>query len=169
MATQGADQDISIRDALSVLGITEGAVTQKAIKNAYRTAAFKYHPDRNAAGLEMMQFVNKAYEALKGFSGDIKGQYKQDYGKELNDALNAVIVLGLEIERCGAWLWVSGNTKLHRETLKAAGFKWAPKKIRWYFRPAEYKSFSRGNSSMDDIRENHGSEIIKNNQRHLSC
>lgn len=67
---------------------------------------------------------------------------------------------GIALEVCGAWLWVSGNTKPHKEVFKKAGFFWASKKMQWYFRTPEYQSHSRGNWSMDDIRACHGSEKI---------
>lgn len=44
---------------------------------------------------------------------------------------------GLTIERKNekACWWVSGDTKPRRELLKAMGFRWAPKKKKWYLRP----------------------------------
>lgn len=37
----------------------------------------------------------------------------------------------------GTWMWVSGNTKPHREELKRLGLRWAPKRKMWYKKPAE--------------------------------
>jgi hypothetical protein len=72
--------------------------------------------------------------------------------------LNAIIGLaGLDIEICGAWVWVGGNTYQHRATLKAAGFSFAGQKKRWYFRPEDWRSTSHGTTSMDDIRQRYGS------------
>ena len=60
-------------------------------------------------------------------------------------ALNAIIGLdGLDIEICGAWVWVDGETYRHRAPLKQAGFRFASKKKRWYFRPENWRSSSRG-------------------------
>ena len=39
---------------------------------------------------------------------------------------------GLTVELAGSWVWVSGDTKPKREALKAHGFRWAPKKEKWY-------------------------------------
>ena len=39
---------------------------------------------------------------------------------------------GIEIEVCGSWVWVSGDTKPHKERLKALGFCWHSKKHCWY-------------------------------------
>lgn len=158
---------MNIKDALSILDVTKSPVSTSDIKAAYRRACSLYHPDRNPAGQEMMKLVNQAYEALKDFSGDITEQHEQHYGEALNAALNAIIGLGLEIEICGAWVWVSGDTKLYREALNTAGYKWAPKKVRWYFRPSEYKSYNRGNWNMDQIREVHGSKGVHLKQKQL--
>jgi hypothetical protein len=157
------------KDALNILGLNAQA-TQDEIKAAYRKACSQYHPDRNAAGLEMMQLINVAYEALQDYKGEAIEQEAgaEMYGEQINTALNLLISLGLEIELCGSWIWVHGNSYAHREILKANGFKWAPVKKLWYFRPADYKSFGRGKWDMDKIRSIHGSQKIVSNQRHIA-
>jgi hypothetical protein len=76
----------------------------------------------------------------------------------VNEALRIVIMLeGLTIEICGAWVWLSGATFKHKAAIKSAGFKYGSKKKRWYFRPDDWQSKSRGNYSMDDIRGKYGS------------
>jgi hypothetical protein len=114
----------------------------------------------------MMKMVNQAYDALKNETGEtkIEGDYSS-YGEDLNNALNAVMGFGFDIEICGAWIWLHGDTRPHKEKLKESGFNWAPKKKLWYFRPADYKSKGRGQFSMDDIRASHGSEKITEKER----
>ena len=147
-------------DAAEILGLS-GEIDRAAVKTAYREAAMRYHPDRNPAGTKMMVIVNAAYEALKDFAGEIAAGAQDSeitYPAAVNAALNQIIALaGLEIEVCGAWVWVSGSTYLHRTGLKAAGFRYASKKQRWYFRPEGWRSVSRGAFSMDDIRDKYGS------------
>ena len=147
-------------DAADILGLS-GEIDPAIVKAAYHEAALQYHPDRNPAGAEMMQMVNAAYEALRDFAGALAAvpdQGEATYPAAVNAALNAIIALaGLDIEVCGAWVWVSGATYLHRAALKAAGFRFASKKQRWYFRPEGWRSVSRGAYSMDDIRDKYGS------------
>lgn len=87
------------------------------------------------------------------------------FGEALNAAINAVIDLsGINIEVCGAWVWLSGETRPHKDSIKAAGYRWARKKQTWYFRPADYKSHNRGDWAMDDIRDKYGSTAVNNAQ-----
>jgi len=146
-------------DAASILGL-DGELNPDIVKAAYRKACMKFHPDRGGS-VEMMQAVNKAYEVLKEFIGTVESEL--GYDEALNDAINAIIHLdGIEIEICGAWVWVSGNTKPYKDILgkKGAGFFWASKKNMWYFRPEKWAG-GRGNQTMEQIRENHGSVKIK--------
>ncbi len=153
---------MKLNDAAQILGLS-GEVTPEEVKRAYRQAALKFHPDRNPAGTEMMKIINAAYDLLKDYAGEIETEESTgeagNYPEAVNEALNAIIGLdGLDIEICGAWVWVDGETYRHRAVLKKAGFRFASKKKRWYFRPENWRSSSRGQYSMDDIRYKYGSK-----------
>ena len=66
---------------------------------------------------------------------------KMDEPENITD-MDAVVALfgsyGFEIEqkRPGCCIWVSGDTKPHRDELKSFGFRWSPKRTAWYWRPA---------------------------------
>lgn len=162
---------MNIKDALSILGLS-AAADQEAIKTAYRKACIKYHPDRNPAGLEMMKAVNVAYQFLRdieynGAERPIDEAVNSNFGDELNAAINAVIGLaGINIEVCGAWVWLSGDTKQHKDAIKAAGYWWACKKSAWYFRPADYKSHNKGDWDMEKIRDTYGSVSVARPSHH---
>ena len=66
---------------------------------------------------------------------------------------------GIKVELCGAWLWVTGDTRPVKDTLKEAGFKWAPKKKQWYF--PGVRSGGRGGKNMGYIRAKYGSHNLK--------
>lgn len=148
---------MNIKDACKILQI-EGEITPAIVKNAYRTACKMYHPDVNPSGETMMKYINNAYAVLKDFAGNVEPQEK-GYPESLNSALNAIIGLdGLIVEVCGVWAWVTGNTQAHKDTLKQAGFKWSSPKLAWYFRPPEAKkSYSRGGTPLEVIRERYSS------------
>lgn len=162
---------MNTKDALSILGLSKIASPDQ-IKQAYKKASMKYHPDRNPGGLEMMKAVNVAYQFLieskyDGSLNPFEGEEGSiSFGDNLMAAINAVIDLeGVIIEVCGSWVWLSGNTKPHKDTIKASGYYWASKKMQWYFRPADYKSKNRGNWSMDKIRETYGSSEVEKKEK----
>jgi DnaJ-class molecular chaperone len=96
---------MNIKDALNLLELTPRYVNPANIKKAYKKACSKYHPDRNAAGLEMMKLINLAYEAAKNFEGEhTTDTTRKNYGEAINEALYKIINFGLDIEICGAWV-----------------------------------------------------------------
>ncbi len=148
-------------DAAKILGLS-GEITPDRVKEAFRQSAKKYHPDINPAGAEMMKVINASFECLKDYTGTLEEDLSEDgYTASLNEALNAIITCsGLSIEVCGAWVWVIGDTFKHKKILKESGFRYASKKQSWYFRPEDWKSYSRGNFSMSDIRDRYGSNGV---------
>ncbi len=137
--------------------------TVDELKKEYRNLAKKYHPDISGTDTtDTMKAINAEYEKLfKQFNAAEGNKHKLDDG--FREVIDRIINLdGIEIELCFKWLWVSGDTKPVKEILKAAGFKWAVKKMMWYWHPAEYSCFNNGKSKpMDYIRRAYGSEIIK--------
>ncbi len=163
-----------IHGAAKVLGIS-GEITAEIVTTAYRRAAMKYHPDRNPAGLVMMKAVNAARDALSEFRGNLNhNETAACYGGDLNDAIKHLLhSVGLNLEICGAWLWVTGETKAHKDVIKAFEsetgnrFRWHSKKLAWYFAPNDFKGRRRfrGTTSMDDIRETYGSAYVATQAR----
>jgi len=114
---------LSAKDALAILNIQSSNLTPEDIKTAYRKATAKYHPDHNPAGLEMMKMVNIAHETLKTIDlSKINNSAPNicNYGDAINNILNAIINLGLNVELCGAWIWISGNTKPRKNKMAEA-------------------------------------------------
>lgn len=158
---------MKIDDAAKILGLT-GEITPETTKAAYRRACSMYHPDRNPEGLEMMKAVNAAYDVLKDYTGSTAND-DTSFADALHEAIKfAVSLQGVCVEICGAWVWLSGNTRAHAEALKNTkntfadqnGFRWAPKKKMWYFRPMDWKSSGRGRLDMESIRDKYGSQTV---------
>ena len=159
------------KTAMQILGLK--ILTLSALKIQRAKAASKFHPDKvGVSGLETMKSINVAYDFLKGLIdqfGDDSEAFEdseennpESFSDDLQAAINAIIGLdGLILEVCGNWIWVSGDTRPHKEAIKAAGYFWASKKMMWYWRPAEYKSGNRKNCDMDKVRTLHGSKEVK--------
>lgn len=64
----------------------------------------------------------------------------------------------LTVTLTGTWVWVEGDTKPHKEELKAEGLRWARKKGKWYL--AGLPARSRGGSTWQYITAKYGEETI---------
>lgn len=142
------------------------------VKRQYRKLVFEHHPDKGGK-LEDMQRVNAEFEALKkrvyNIHEDMSGNVYTDQTQETPDDVTErfmdiieqlVHMDGLEIEICGSFLWIGGDTKPHKDELKAMGFRWASKKRRWFLAPQGWRKKGRRELSMEEIRGSFGSQRI---------
>ncbi len=92
---------------------------------------------------------------------------------ELEETIRKLEPLGLNIEICGQWVWVHGDTKPHARTLRSAGLKWSSKKQAWYYIPQALRGRPWQPSSqswdMSTIRTAHGSRIVNHLRRNLAA
>lgn len=135
------------------------------LKRQYKELCKKHHPDLGG-DTETMQMINFAYKRclneLKAGSGHSSERIHDEEEIEadlMNKIQEIVTIPGIEIEVCSLWIWVSGNTYAVKETLKAKGFWFSPKKTLWFWRPEYAKVYSsrRGAIPMEDIRKKYGS------------
>ncbi|MEQ5394086.1 DnaJ domain-containing protein [Proteus sp. fly-1013] len=156
---------MNIQEALNIFGLS-GQLTEQDIKKAYKKAALKYHPDRNPLGIELMKAINTAFDFLMNNLENINKFQSKDksthynFTEELEEVLLTLSSLaGIVYEVIGNWIWISGKTKEHKDTLKEIGCKWATKKKQWFYRPEEYKSRrNRKEHSIDEIRAMYGTK-----------
>ena len=92
----------------------------------------------------------------------MKYDVKSMKAEEFINIINALCKIpGLIVELCGCWLWISGDTRPHKEELKAAGCRWSSSKKMWYWRHQEDGAhWSRGKKSMGEIRMKYGSQTF---------
>ena len=147
------------------------------LKLQYKKLAFKNHPDRGGK-TEVMQEINSEYEQLLNriINEASKDQYQDssengrgfwssrsehsEVEKKVKQAIDAIINLdSLDIEIIGVWVWVSGDTKQHKDKLKEAGFVWNRVQCKWVF--IGKKSNGRGRMTLDQMRDLHGSQKVK--------
>lgn len=142
--------------------------TLDELKAEYRRLAMIHHPDRGG-DLETMKQINAEHDALFEILKDRHNASADEYhqttetAEEFREIINQLLFLdGLEIELCGSWLWIGGNTMEHKEALKAMGCRWSSKKKLWYWHhPEEGRKWRRGGSTMSEIRSKYGSQTFR--------
>lgn len=148
--------------------------TVEDVKKLYKTLAKEHHPDRGGDTATMQQINTEYSQAIRAAA---KGEGMTEEETEdviidseaYKEAINKVVNLpGIKVELVGNWLWITGETKQHKDILKAepAKFTWAKKKddfSAWFFRTAEYKTRNKQKMSLDAIRNKYGSHTINPN------
>lgn len=85
------------------------------------------------------------------------GKLTPEQGAELLAALdNLNGIPDIRTEICGCWIWITGETKAHKEALKEIGCRYCSKKKCWAFHPSG-TGRGRGKRSMNGIRAKYGS------------
>ncbi len=148
------------------------------IKSRYRELAMAHHPDRmglNATAEQQetakrtMQEINRQYSiamarAIRGekpHSTDAEVSDMEEVAEAVRAAIEAIIHLpNILIEIRGSWVWVFGDTKAVKDTLKASGYKWLPKKDGQPWAYMAVKSHGRGNWSHEEIIERYGKQTV---------
>ena len=128
--------------------------TVEEVKAEYRRLAKQHHPDKGG-DVATMQAINAQYhERLSQLNGattvgdDNKEHtyyYNRQAEQEVMDKLSEILRIkgSFEVYLIGKWLWVLGDTKPIKDSLKAAGCKWHSERVCWYWRPATSKHYGK--------------------------
>ena len=143
--------------------------TLDELKKVYKHLAQKHHPDVGG-DTRTMQEINAEYaarfEVLKRSQNEQAAEDTTGKARATTESAGDFIGIidhllkldGLEIELCGRWLWIGGETKKHKEALKACGCRWSSSKKLWNWHFAEDgDKWHRGTKSMSQIRSKYGS------------
>ena len=152
-----------------------------SLRSTYKKFLIKYNPDNNAEDTTAdMQEINAEYalmfERLKnGFEHSehydrATDRQKQNYSWEKDKQIREMIIAlsrleGLIIEICGVWIYVRGNTKQHRQELRALGLTWNRQKECWIIHFDDYYRHGQQSMSMNYIREKYGSVFVKSAEK----
>lgn len=138
-------------------------------KVLYRNLARQYHPDMGGDG-EMMKEINKQYhEKLASLTGtETDGRtykYKQKTEEELIKIIEKIISLhGVEVSLIGYWVWITGETKQHKEYLKSLSCVWHNKRKCWYYKPKGWGSGRSSPGSLEELARKYGCEKFSKQQ-----
>lgn len=139
--------------------------TLEALKAEYKRLVKIHHPDIGGDP-EIMKAINAEYDdAVKCMANDPGHADTKRAQRETPEAFRTVVsalvkIPGIDIELCGTWIWVTGDTYTQRDAIKRVGCKWANRKHAWYWHDEGDNSRSRKEMSLDEIRRLHGSELI---------
>ncbi len=146
--------------------------TVKEVKSLYRELAMKHHPDRGG-DTATMQEVNRFYhEALKrcdrqqemGTDGrEHTYHYNENVEQSIMDKISEILALrldGVDVWLVGSWVWLQGNTRPHREALKAIECLWHGQRQMWYWKPYAGKTRYNKNASFGDLAATYGARIF---------
>ena len=144
--------------------------TLEELRKEYKRLAKIYHPDcgGDADIFKAIQSeYEKRFEELEKTTANTSNaqQFNKDLDKAIREAIERIINLDVDIEVCGSWVWVSGNTYPVKEQLKAAGYTFIKKRVKWAWHEEGYKKRTGKDISFDEIRNRYGSETI-NHSRH---
>lgn len=156
--------------------------TLQEAKAKFRKLAKENHPD-NGGDAAIFKAITAEYERVCKVLPDIdldKTQTETETQTETDHAdISAVLRSAMEraasipnvnVELCGKWVWVSGNTYPVRENLKQMGFRYSSKKKMWYFREETETRRWRGKheTTIGDIRTKYGSYTCSAKQASLA-
>ena len=155
-----------LENAIVIFGLENGQYCLSDVKQVYRKLASANHPDKGGS-TETMQLINTAFaELCKYFelnaTLDINQETETNHSFDFSFVDTLKTLQGVVIEICGYWVWLSGNTYPHKETISNLGFKFSGAKKSWYWSPTiDTSKYKRGSKSMKNIRQEFGSKIIK--------
>ena len=150
--------------------------TLEELKREYRRLVMIHHPD-HGGDTATMQAINAEHDALfEALKAKHNAEHDEDHQTtetpdEFREIIEALLRMdGVEVELCGSWLWIGGNTRAYKDELKAAGCRWSSNKKLWYWRHEEdSSSWHRGKTySMGKIRTKYGSQYFGTGARAAS-
>lgn len=158
----------------------EDCKTLDEAKSLYYKLAMQLHPDKGGNTADFQELLHQ-FESFRPRTEKFQGEADQWKAQEYAHIIDQLIKIpGIIIEICGSWVWITGNTKPHKDEIKSIdpgeSFKrgFNRKKEAWYFSPKSYRKRSRQELDLDQIRDLYGSQKVdrereeKNNKRYIN-
>ena len=131
--------------------------TVEEIKKEYHRLAMLHHPDLGGDTATMQELNAQYTAALKMVDGqtsqgtDGKSHtYRYDEATEqeiidkIDELLRAGVAKTCSIDLIGLWVWITGDTKPIKDTLKELGCRWHSKRLCWYWQNTGHSSYNSG-------------------------
>jgi hypothetical protein len=146
--------------------------TVEAVKSKYRELAKKHHPDLGGCTVTMVAVNDQYHKALEKCSGqtsEFNGKtftYRYDAKTEqkIMDVIHQVLAIktdALRVTLIGSWVWVTGDTKPVKDSLKEIGLRWHTKRECWYYTPTPHKGrYSKAGLSV--LAQRYGAKEFEN-------
>ena len=110
---------------------------------------------------ERLKHTYESSDSYKEQTDRQKQAYDWNKDKQIRDIITVLSkFLGLEIEICGTWVYVRGNTYPYRKELKSLGLSYNKYKNCWIIHFDDYYRYHKNPVSMSYIRDKYGSVII---------
>ena len=136
-------------------------------KKHYWELAKIHHPDMGGDKANFQEILNQ-FQSYRPGEEKFKGETDEWNSEEYSHIIEALLNLqDIDIEICGSWIWLSGDTKTHKEEIKAIetgeSYRrgYSKQKKMWYFSPKGYRKKSKSVMDMDSIRDAYGSQFAK--------
>jgi len=166
---------MALTDAITILQHHRGNMetqyfkscsTKEQLRARYKELCKQYHPDLNPdVDITIIQQINSEIDYLINVMPNINGKtWTEDLGAFQDIMPHLIRLHDVEIEICGSWIWVTGDTKAKREYLKAHGLKYSGQKKAWYWTERPYHKKSKKSFTLQAIREMYGSRTVKSEQ-----
>lgn len=150
-----------------------GCETAEELKKEFKKLAKALHPDNGGSAeafKEMQAQFTRLFDRLKNVHVNKNGDKWEAEGERattetaeefMEVILKLMFIDTLEVELCGSWIWVGGDTKTHKDLLKELGFRYSSNKQKWYYQRDGKRKWHGKAWSMDEIRNAYGSKQFK--------
>ena len=137
--------------------------TKEQARKEFFKLCLLLHPDKGGEHERFVRMQSEyAFITEQLPNEDEEKETSTEYEINLSEMIEKLCRLrGIEIELCGCWLWVTGDTYSAKERLKEFGFKYSSKKKCWYwFEGANDKTNRKykGRKTLPEIRAKYGSQ-----------
>lgn len=141
--------------------------TLEDVKTLYKDL-FLANRDNSHIMTDINNEFDSAFEAFKDVFKDSKGKIYKSVGKPVGTPKEWIELIknlsemkDIDIELCGTWLWVTGETKRYKDRLKELKFNYAGDKKAWSYHNEPFRKKSKKRLSLNDIRTTYGTQKIE--------